>query len=95
MEIIIRVEEEKKNLIVASALLEMASDAWVNTYLPLLIEAAKLGETRKVISKCFHENTARAIKESFSKLGFKVSARDVYQAVDNEWYYKAIVFSWD
>ena len=95
MEIIIRMEEEKKNLTVASALLEMANDAWVKTYLPLLVEAAKSGETRKAISKCFHENTARAIKESFSKLGFKVSAKGLYQAVNNEWYYKEIIFSWD
>ena len=94
MEIIIRMEE-KENPTVGAALREMADNAWVKTYLPLLAEEAKMGKTRKVISICLHENTARAIKETFSELGIKVSAKGIYQAVNDEWYYKEITFSWD
>jgi len=94
MEIIIRMEE-KENPTVGAALREMANDAWVKTYLPLLIEAAKNGKTRKDISTCLHENTVRAIKETFSELGIKVSAKGFYHATDDEWYYKEIIFSWD
>lgn len=94
MEIIIRMEE-KENPTVAAALREMTDNAWIKTYLPLLVEAANAGKTRKVFSVCIHEKTARAIKESFSKLGIEVSAKCAYHATDGEWYYKEITFSWD
>ena len=90
MEIIIRVEE-KENPTVGVALREMASDYWVKTYLPQLVQAAKEGKTRKAISINIRESTAKLIEESFSKLGIKVKPQCYWP---NEQCYGEIVFSW-
>ena len=90
MEIIIRVEE-KENPTVGAALREMASDYWVKTYLPQLVQAAKEGKTRKAISINIRESTAKLIEESFSKLGIKVKPQCYWP---NEQCYGEIVFSW-
>lgn len=92
MEIIIRVEE-KENPTVGAALREMASDYWVKTYLPQLIQAAKEGKTRKVISINIRASTAKLIEESFSKFGIKVDPEDCYWS-GREKCYREIIFSW-
>ena len=61
MEIIIRTEE-KENPTVGDALCEMASNHWVETFLPQLVQAAKEGKTRKAISICVRESTAKLIE---------------------------------
>ena len=94
MEIIIRMEE-KENPTVGAALREMASDYWVKTYLPKIIEAAKGGATRheeKTI-RALSENTQLLIKESFSKLGIQVSCRNLTTYAGQP-YQTAFIFSW-
>jgi hypothetical protein len=94
MEIIIRMEE-KENPTVGAALREMASDYWVKTYLPRIIEAAKGGATRheeKVLRE-LSENTQSLIKESFSKLGIQVSCWGLI-TYKSQPYHTALAFSW-
>lgn len=93
MEIIIRMEE-KENPTVGAVLREMVNDYWVKTYLPQIIQTAESGKTQMGVLKAVHEDTAKLIKESFSKLGIKVTPRGSY-STSYGWHYKEILFSWN
>ena len=93
MEIIIRMEE-KENPTVGAVLREMVNDYWVKTYLPQIIQTAESGKTQMAVLKAVHEDTAKLIKESFSKLGIKVIPREIYNTKYG-WHYKEILFSWN
>lgn len=90
MEIIIHMED-KENPIIGATLREMASNHWIETFLPQLVQAAKEGKTRKAISICVRESTAKLIEESFSKLGIKVKPQCHYP---KDQAYAELVFSW-
>ena len=94
MEIIIRMEE-KENPTVGAALREMASNYWVKTYLPKIIEAAKGGATqlKEKTILILSENTQSLVKESFSKLGIQVSCLSL-NTYRGQPYPTALVFSW-
>lgn len=93
MEIIIRMEE-KENPTVGAALREMVNNYWVKTYLPQIIQTAESGKTQMALLKAVHEDTAKLIKESFAKLGIKVTPRECY-STNYGWHYKEILFSWN
>ena len=93
MEIIIRMEE-KENPTVGAVLCEMVNDYWVKTYLPQIIQTAESGKTQMAVLKAVHEDTAKLIKESFSKLGIKATPREFYNT-NYGWHYKEILFSWN
>ena len=97
MEIIIRMEE-KENPTVGAALREMASDYWVQTYLPQIIESAKKGATQLEVKEVreLTVGTRLLVKESFKQLGIKVECEDLcYYPARGLHYHTSIVFSWN
>ena len=97
MEIIIRMEE-KENPTVGAALREMASDYWVKTYLPQIVESAKKGATQLEVKEVreLTVGTRLLVKESFKKLGIKVECKDLYYCPSRGFHYRtSIVFSWN
>lgn len=97
MEIIIRVEE-KENPIVGAALREMASDYWVKTYLPQIVESAKKGATRLEVKEAreLTVGTRLLIKESFKQLGITAECEGLcYSPARGLHYRTSIIFSWN
>lgn len=97
MEIIIRMEE-KENPTVGAALREMASDYWVKTYLPQIIESAKKGATWLKVKEVreLTVGTRLLVKESFKQLGIKVECEDLcYSPAHGLHYHTSIIFSWN
>ena len=97
MEIIIRMEE-KENPTVGAALREMASDYWVKTYLPKIIESAEKGKTQLSVKRTdeIARSTQRIIHSSFEKLGIKVVYSDLlYDPSMGLHYRNELVFSWN
>lgn len=97
MEIIIRMEE-KENPTVGAALREMASDYWVQTYLPQIVESAKKGATRLEVKEVreLTVGTRLLVKESFKQLGIKVECEDLYYCPARGLHYRtSITFSWN
>ena len=96
MEIIIRMEE-KENPTVGAALREMASDYWVKTYLPQIIEIAKSGKTKFSVKRVDEicKGTQEIICSSFEKLGIKVIYNDLYYNPSLGFHYQTeLIFSW-
>ncbi len=96
MEIIIRMEE-KENPTVGAALREMASDYWVKTYLPQIIEIAKNGKTKLSVKRADEicKGTQEIIRSSFEKLGIKVFYNDLCYNPSRGYLYRyELIFSW-
>ena len=97
MEIIIRMEE-KENPTVGAALREMASDYWVQNYLPQIVESAKKGATRLEVKEVreLTVGTRLLVKESFKQLGIKAECKDLcYSPAYGLHYRTSITFSWN
>ena len=96
MEIIIRMEE-KENPTVGTALREMASNYWVETYLPQFVESAKKGKTQFSVKRTdeIGKGTQEVIHNSFAKLGIKVVYSDLYYNPSKGYPYRnELTFSW-
>ena len=94
MEIIIRMEE-KENPTVGAALCEMASNAWVKTYLPQCIEQAKIGKTQmsKYFDKSLYsEQNLQVVAKAFSSLDIQVKFWTNYNFSKPHW---EVTFYWN